>query len=88
MLLRRGEGNNSISCHVTILYPVKLLMACCTGGMAEGAALPRGDTEDTEVRAVSGSSRVIFLSRSTGSGQTPGQTRGLRTDTGEGLNKL
>jgi len=27
----------------------KLLMACCTGGMAEGAALPRGDTEDTEV---------------------------------------
>ena len=25
-------------------------MACCTGGMAEGAALPRGDTEDTEVR--------------------------------------
>ena len=24
-------------------------MACCTGGMAEGAALPRGDTEDTEV---------------------------------------
>ena len=31
----------------------KLLMACCTGGMAEGAALPRGDTEDTEVRALS-----------------------------------
>ena len=30
----------------------KLLMACCTGGMAEGAALPRGDTEDTEVRAL------------------------------------
>jgi len=27
----------------------KLLMACCTGGIAEGAALPRGDTEDTEV---------------------------------------
>merc|ERR1719268_409929 len=24
-------------------------MACCTGGIAEGAALPRGDTEDTEV---------------------------------------
>ena len=66
----------------------KLLMACCTGGIAEGAALPRGDTEDTEVRAVSGSSRVMFLSRSTGSGQTPGQTRGLRTDTGEVLNKL
>ena len=27
----------------------KLLMACCTGGMAEGGYLPRGDTEDTEV---------------------------------------
>ena len=30
----------------------KLLMACCTGGMAEGAALPRGDTEDTEVSSI------------------------------------
>ena len=27
-------------------------MACCTGGMAEGAALPRGDTEDTEVSSI------------------------------------
>ena len=73
---------------IIIMMMMKLLMACCTGGMAEGAALPRGDTEDTEVRTVSGSSRVMFLSRSTGSGQTPGQTRGLRTDTGEVLNKL
>ena len=31
-------------------------MACCTGGMAEGAALPRGDTEDTEV-----SSAVVIV---------------------------
>ena len=30
----------------------KLLMACCTGGMSEGAALPRGDTEDTEVSSI------------------------------------
>ena len=64
-------------------------MACCTGGMAEGAALPRGDTEDTEVRQVFQKIKyvllqkyAIFLScRSTENAPTLG-ILGPRKDTG------
>ena len=54
------NDNNRINNHTNNNYYLtqcfsaveKLLMACCTGGMAEGAALPRGDTEDTEVSSI------------------------------------
>ena len=49
--ISNSTDNNNYFCQCFSAVE-KLLMACCTGGMAEGAALPRGDTEDTEVSSI------------------------------------
>ena len=57
----------------------KLLMACCTGAIAEGNVLPRGDTEvewSPPVQSVLPSHPPPRTRRSTGSSETRRQTRG------------
>ena len=57
----------------------KLLMACCTGAIAEGNVLPRGDTEvesSPPVQSVLPSHTPPRTRRSTGSSETRRQTRG------------